>query len=85
MFTKFFSILLLAIAGLIVTLILAFGEDFAEKLLPVFLVGGLIVYIFLSWYLGYFIVTQKPPLILIIAAIAVIVVAVVSGYYMGAR
>ncbi|MEK9165732.1 MAG: hypothetical protein AAB525_02645 [Patescibacteria group bacterium] len=85
MFIKFFSILLLAITGLIITLILAFGEEFAEKLLPVFFVGIVIVYIFSSWYFGYFIATQRPPLLLIITAAVVIAVVGVSGYYMGAK
>lgn len=76
---------MLAITGLVITLVLAFGEEFAEKLLPVFFVGIVIVYIFSSWYFGYFIATQRPPLILIVAAAVVIAIAGVSGYYMGAR
>ena len=85
MFIKLFLILLFLIAGIIVTLLLGFAEEFAERLLPVLMVGGVIVYIFLTWYLGYFLATQKPPLTLVVIGLAGIIIVAVCGYYIGTR
>ena len=38
-----------------------------------------------SWYLGYFLGSQKPPLALILIATGALVVSFLSGYYMGLR
>lgn len=83
MFTRLFIVLILVFTGILATLVFAFGEEFAEKILPFFFVVTVLAYLFLSWYLGYFFSTQKPPLELIIAAFAGVVVAFMSGYYMG--
>ena len=85
MFKKFFAILILVLVGLVATLLLAWPEEFAEKLLPFLMVGGVAAYLFLSWYLGYFLGSQKPPLALILIATGALVVSFLSGYYMGLR
>ncbi len=83
MFNRLFILLIFVIIGILGALVLAFGEEFAEKILPIFFIVTVLAYIFLSWYLGYFFSTQKPPLELIIAVAAGIAVAFMSGYYMG--
>lgn len=85
-FARLFTILLVFVFAVILfTLVLAFGEEFAEKMLPLFMGGTVIVYIFLSWYLGYFFATQKPPQELITVAVVVLVIVFLSGYFMGSR
>jgi hypothetical protein len=83
MFAKLFSILIFLLIGITVALLLFFAEDFSEKVLPVLMVGAIIIYIFLSWYFGYFVASQKPPLTLVLIGISGIIIAIVSGYYMG--
>ena len=83
MFNRLFVLLIFVFIGILGALVFAFGEEFAEKILPIFLIAIVLVYIFLSWYLGYFFSTQKPPLELVIAAAVGIAVAFMSGYYMG--
>ena len=84
-FTRLFTILVFVFIGLLVAIFGAFGENFAEKLLPLFLGGAVAVYIFLSWYLGYFFATQKPPQELVTLAVVVIVISFLSGYFMGSK
>ncbi len=84
-FARLFTVLVFVFIGLIVAILAAYGEDFAEKLLPLFMVGAVLAYILMSLYLGYFFATQKPPQELIILAVVVIVISFLSGYFMGAR
>lgn len=83
MFTRLLILLTFTLIGILATLVLATGEEFAEKLLPILFVVTVIVYLFLSWYLGYFVSTQKPSLELTIVAVAGLIIAFMSGYYMG--
>lgn len=83
MFKKFFAIFVVAILGLVITLVLTWPEEFSEKLLPLLMVGGVAAYLFLSWYLGFFLASQKPPLTLLLFIIGALIISFISGYYMG--
>ncbi len=83
MLTRFLLFFIFALVGTLGTLVLAFGEEFAEKILPLFFAVTIIVYLFVSWYLGYFLSTQKPPFELVILAVIGLIIAFMSGYYMG--
>lgn len=85
MFKKLFVILIITFFGLTGVMLLAVGEEFAERLLPLFF--GLIVlfYLVISWYSGYFIATQKPSPILIVFAVVVLIIAFFSGYFIGSK
>lgn len=85
MFKNLLALFIFALIGTVVALVAATPEEFAEKLLPIFIAGTVIVYLFLSWYMGYFIATQKPSVILQYIAGIGIVVAFISGYFMGYR
>ncbi len=82
---KLILILMLLILGLIGVLVVATGEELAEKLLPLLFGAGIIVYLAASWYLGYFIATQKPSNVLIIVALTAVVLVFFSGLYIGRR
>ena len=84
-FARLFTILIFVLVGVLFAILVAFGEEFAEKILPLFMGGAVILYIFLSWYLGYFFAAQKPPQELITFAVVVLVIAFLSGYFMGSR
>ena len=85
MFAKFFSILLIAIIGLLITLIIAWPEELSEKLLPWLFIGVMCIYMVGSWYLGFFLSTQKPPMVLIIIGSIVLILTFLSGLYIGNR
>lgn len=82
---KLIFVIVFLIIGLIGVLVLASGEEFAEKLLPLFFGVVIIGYLAASWYLGYFIATQKPSSVLIITALVAIVLTFFSGLYIGRK
>jgi len=83
MFNKLIVVFIFAIFGLLVTLILSSGEQFAEKALPVLTLGGVIVALVLAWFFGYFLSSQKPPHLLTAMLLIALILSFVSGLYMG--
>jgi len=84
-FQKFLAILVFVIFGLVVSILIAWPEEFSEKLLPILFVAAVVVYLFLSWYLGYFIGSQKPPIIMMIIGLSGLLIAFLSGLFLGSR
>ena len=83
MFKNLLALFVFALIGTVVALVAATPEEFAEKLLPILMVGTVVVYLFLSWYMGYFIANQKPSVVLQYIAGIAIVIAFTSGYFIG--
>ena len=85
MLNKLIITIVLLILGFTTIILVGMGEEFAEKYLPLAGVGIVIIYLFSSWYLGYFIATQKPPLTLIYLGLAGIIISFFSGFFMGSK
>lgn len=85
MLKRLIVILIISIVGIVGVLILATGEDFAERILPLFFGLIVLLYISASWYAGYFIATQKPSPILIGFGVTVLIIAFFSGYFIGGK
>lgn len=85
MFQKLLVLLVFALVGVIVALVLSYPEEFSEKLLPIVMVGIVVMALFVSWYLGFFLASEKPPLVMIYIGIAGLLIAFMSGYFIGGK
>jgi hypothetical protein len=85
MFQKLFTVLIFLFLFILGALLIKWPEEFAEQLLPGLAIGAVVVFLFLSWYLGYFTASQKPPVIFIIIIVFALIITFASGLYVGRR
>lgn len=85
MFQRLCVILTIGVVALFSVMLVATGEEFAEKLLPLLFGVVILFYLAASWYLGYFIATQKPSIDLIIFGLAAIIISFLSGFFIGRK